>query len=223
MANFCKNCGRPLENGRCPVCDGPAEGQYAPPASSASGAAFFTGLGNDLQALFASRDPFRIAPAAGFAVLALVYLLQAFFSLPDSGIPYNLYLVFSWLNLFSCIAVGVGAVGLIKGTAAAGAALLSGCVSALLGLTGVFNLLGVLVQHYFPFNYLLPCLFLLVLGLGLTVRDNLLRMFCLGGGAALALVLLVESFTSLPFLPQLVLCWCALCCALSLVKSQDQL
>ena len=220
MANFCKNCGRPLENGRCPVCDGPAEGQYAPPASSASGAAFFTGLGNDLQALFASRDPFRIAPAAGFAVLALVYLLQAFFSLPDSGIPYNLYLVFSWLNLFSCIAVGVGAVGLIKkGTAAAGAALLSGCVSALLGLTGVFNLLGVLVQHYFPFNYLLPCLFLLVLGLGLTVRDNLLRMFCLGGGAALALVLLVESFTSLPFLPQLVLCWCALCCALSLIKS----
>ena len=219
MANFCKKCGRPLENGRCPVCDGPAEGQYAPPASSASGAAFFTGLGNDLQALFASRDPFRIAPAAGFAVLALVYLLQAFFSLPDSGIPYNLYLVFSWLNLFSCIAVGVGAVGLIKGTAAAGAALLSGCVSALLGLTGVFNLLGVLVQHYFPFNYLLPCLFLLVLGLGLTVRDNLLRMFCLGGGAALALVLLVESFTSLPFLPQLVLCWCALCCALSLIKS----
>ena len=219
MANFCKNCGRPLENGRCPVCDGPAESQYAPPASSASGAAFFTGLGNDLQALFASRDPFRIAPAAGFAVLALVYLLQAFFSLPDSGIPYNLYLVFSWLNLFSCIAVGVGAVGLIKGTAAAGAALLSGCVSALLGLTGVFNLLGVLVQHYFPFNYLLPCLFLLVLGLGLTVRDNLLRMFCLGGGAALALVLLVESFTSLPFLPQLVLCWCALCCALSLIKS----
>ena len=219
MANFCKSCGRPLENGRCPVCDGPAEGQYAPPASSASGAAFFTGLGNDLQALFASRDPFRIAPAAGFAVLALVYLLQAFFSLPDSGIPYNLYLVFSWLNLFSCIAVGVGAVGLIKGTAAAGAALLSGCVSALLGLTGVFNLLGVLVQHYFPFNYLLPCLFLLVLGLGLTVRDNLLRMFCLGGGAALALVLLVESFTSLPFLPQLVLCWCALCCALSLIKS----
>ena len=219
MANFCKNCGRPLKNGRCPVCDGPAEGQYAPPASSASGAAFFTGLGNDLQALFASRDPFRIAPAAGFAVLALVYLLQAFFSLPDSGIPYNLYLVFSWLNLFSCIAVGVGAVGLIKGTAAAGAALLSGCVSALLGLTGVFNLLGVLVQHYFPFNYLLPCLFLLVLGLGLTVRDNLLRMFCLGGGAALALVLLVESFTSLPFLPQLVLCWCALCCALSLIKS----
>lgn len=219
MANFCKSCGRPLKNGRCPVCDGPAEGQYAPPASSASGAAFFTGLGNDLQALFASRDPFRIAPAAGFAVLALVYLLQAFFSLPDSGIPYNLYLVFSWLNLFSCIAVGVGAVGLIKGTAAAGAALLSGCVSALLGLTGVFNLLGVLVQHYFPFNYLLPCLFLLVLGLGLTVRDNLLRMFCLGGGAALALVLLVESFTSLPFLPQLVLCWCALCCALSLIKS----
>ena len=219
MANFCKSCGRPLENGRCPVCDGPAEGQYAPPASSASGAAFFTGLGNDLQALFASRDPFRIAPAAGFAVLALVYLLQAFFSLPDSGIPYNLYLVFSWLNLFSCSAVGVGAVGLIKGTAAAGAALLSGCVSALLGLTGVFNLLGVLVQHYFPFNYLLPCLFLLVLGLGLTVRDNLLRMFCLGGGAALALVLLVESFTSLPFLPQLVLCWCALCCALSLIKS----
>ena len=31
--------------------------------------------------------------------------------------------------------------------------------------------------------------------------------------------LLVESFTSLPFLPQLVLCWCALCCALSLIKS----
>ena len=219
MANFCKSCGRPLENGRCPVCDGPAEGQYAPPASSASGAAFFTGLGNDLQALFASRDPFRIAPAAGFAVLALVYLLQAFFSLPDSGIPYNLYLVFSWLNLFSCIAVGVGAVGLIKGTAAAGAALLSGCVSALLGLTGVFNLLGILVQHYFPFNYLLPCLFLLVLGLGMTVKDKLLRMFCLGGAAALTLVLLVEAFTTLPFLPQLVLCWCALCCALSLIKS----
>ena len=222
MANFCKNCGRPLENGRCPVCDGPVEERHTPPASSASGAAFFAGLGKDLQALSVSRDPFRIAPTVGFVVLALVYLLQAFFSLSDRGMPYNLYLVLSWLNLFSCIAVGVGAMGLVKGRAAAGAALLSGCVSALLGLTGVFNLLGILVQHYFPFNYLLPCLFLLVLGLGMTVKDKLLRMFCLGGAAALTLVLLVEAFTTLPFLPQLVLCWCALCCALSQVKSQDQ-
>ena len=219
MANFCKNCGRPLENGRCPVCDGPAQGQYMPPAASGSGAAFFAGLGSDLRALFASRDPFRIAPAVGFAVLALVYLLQAFFSLSDNGIPYHLYLVLSWLNLLSCIAVGVGAMNLVKGTATAGAALLTGCVSALMGLTGVLNLLGMLVQHYSPFNYLLPCLFLLVLGLGLTVKDSLFRMFCLGGAAALALILLIQTFTSLPFLPQLVLCWCALCCALAVVKS----
>ena len=134
----------------------------------------------------------------------------------------NLYLVLSWLNLLGCIAVGVGAVNLVKGKATAGAALLSGCVSALLGLTGVFNLLGMLVQHYFPFNYLLPCLFLLVLGLGLTVKDSLFRMFCLGGAAALALILLVEAFTTLPFLPQLVLCWCALCGALAVVKNQLQ-
>ncbi|MEQ2443922.1 zinc ribbon domain-containing protein [Pseudoflavonifractor sp. CLA-AP-H29] len=222
MANFCKKCGRPLENGRCPVCDGPAQPQYAPPASSGSGAAFFAGLGNDLRAFFASRDPFRIAPAAGFVVVALIYLLQAFFSLSDNGLSYNLYVVLSWLNLLSCIAVGVGAVNLVKGKATAGTALLSGCVSALMGLTGVLNLLGMLVPHSSFFNYLLPCLFILVLGLGLTVKVRLFRMFCLGGAAALALILLVEVFTTLPFLPQLALCWCALCGALAVVKGYLQ-
>ena len=216
MANFCRNCGRPLENGRCPVCDGPAERRPMSPAGGA--AAFFSGLADELKALFTSGNPFRIAPAVGFAVLALIYLLWAFFSLSRDGIPYGLYTASSWVELAASIAVGLAAVDLVK-RPAPGAGLMTGCVSALIGLTGVLNLLAELVQHYSPFNYLLPCLFLLVLGLGLTVRDNLLRMFCLGGAGALALILLIQCFTSLPFLPQLVLCWCALCCALSLIKS----
>lgn len=222
MANFCRNCGRPLENGRCPVCDGPAEDHFTPPAAPASGgAAFFSGLAGELKALFSSGDPFRIAPAAGFTLLALVCLLRAFFSLSD-GISYGLYLALSWLDLIGCIAVGLAAVGLVKKGTAAGGGLLAGCVSALLGLTGVLNVLGVLVQHYFPFSYLRPCLFLLMLGLGLAVRDNLLRLFCLGGAGALALIMLVETFTGLPFLPQLALCWCCLCAALAVVKKQLQ-
>ena len=48
---FCGTLGKTLENGRCPVCDGPVEERHTPPASSASGAAFFAGLGKDLQVL----------------------------------------------------------------------------------------------------------------------------------------------------------------------------
>lgn len=222
MANFCKHCGQPLENGRCPNCGGPEAAPAGPHAGPISGSALVSDLSGELRALFSSGDPFRIAPAAGFALLALMYLLRAFFSLADSGIPHALYLALSWLDIVGLLALGAGAVGLIRGAATGGAALVSGCVSALLGLTGVLNLLSMLIDHYAPFNYLLPCLLLQCLALGLTARDQLLRLCALGGAGALSLVLLVQTFTVLPFLPQLALCWCCLCGVLSAVKSQSQ-
>ena len=214
MANFCGNCGRPLEKGRCPVCDSPA----APPSPTSSGA-LFSSLGGDLRALLASRDPFRIAPAAGFAALALICLLLAFFALPGS-IPFDLYARFFWPELAACIAVGLGARVLFS-RPLEGSRLLAGCVSALFGLMGALHLLCMLTQRYFPFDYLLPCLLLLMLGLGLTAEDRLLRLFCLGGAGALVLILVALLFSPiLPVLPQLVECWCYLCAALAVVKGQ---
>lgn len=222
MANFCRQCGRPLENGRCPVCDGPVEAPSASPVQASSGALFFSTLAGDLKALLASRDPFRIAPAAGFVLLALLSLLDAFLSLSD-GVSYDVYLVLTCLETVGLIAVGVGGVGVVKNSAPEGPALVLGCVSTLLGFTGVLNLLSLVVNHYASLSYLTPCLFLLALGLALTAKDQFFRLLCLGGTGALALILLIQAFTTLPFLPHLVLCYCALCAALPLVKSHTLL
>ena len=71
MANFCKKCGRPLENGRCPVCDPVSNNPYAQPAppvdfNQGSGSAFLGGLEQDFRSLSQSRDVFRLIPAAAF-------------------------------------------------------------------------------------------------------------------------------------------------------------
>ena len=81
MANFCKKCGRPLENGRCPVCDPVSNNPYAQPAppvdfNQGSGSAFLGGLEQDFRSLSQSRDVFRLIPAAAFGVLALVTLVS---------------------------------------------------------------------------------------------------------------------------------------------------
>lgn len=230
MANFCKNCGHPLENGRCPVCDGAAQGQSAPPPSSAApftplggvGAAPFSTLGGDLQALFVSGDPFRIAHAAGYALLALVFLFQAFLSLSSSYI-YGLNLFFIWLSILGCIAVGVGAGGLLKPAARPqGVSLALGCVAVLLGFSGVVNLLSMLTQRYTALGYLFPCIFLLCLALGLAAKDSLLRWLCLGGAGALALLHLLDVLapgTGFDFIQLLCQCYATLCVVLFLVKS----
>ena len=228
MANFCKNCGHPLENGRCPVCDGAAQGQPASPPPLATpftplgggvGAALFSTLGRDLQALFVSRDPFRIAHAAGCTLLALVFLFQAFLTL-TSGYIYSLRLFFTWLNIFGCIAVGVGTVGMLKPPAQhQGIPLVLGCASALLGVTGVVNLLSMLAHRYIALDYLLPCLLLLCLALGLAAEDGLLRWLCLGGAGALVVILLLTPNAVFSFLLLLCQCYAALCVVLFLVKS----
>ena len=230
MANFCKNCGHPLENGRCPVCDGAAQGPSAPtpppsaaaPSAGGTDAALFSTLGGDLQALFASKDPFRIAHAAGYALLALVLLFYAFLSLSSHYI-YGLSLFLTWLDILGCIAVGVGAVGLFKPPARPqGVSLALGCVSALLGFSGVVNLLSRLTHRYTPLDYLFPCLLLLCLALGLTAKDSLPRWLCLGGAGALALLCLIDVLAPsavFVFFQYLCLCYCALCAVLFLVKS----
>lgn len=229
MANFCKNCGHPLENGRCPVCDGAAQSPSAPPSppsaapsAGGTGAVLFSTLGGDLQALFASKDPFRIAHAAGYALLALVLLFQAFLSLSSHYI-YGLNLFFTWLDILGCIAVGVGAVGLLKPPAQPqGTSLVLGCAAALLGFSGVVNLLSMLASRYTALGYLFPCLLLLCLALGLAAKDSLLRWLCLGGAGALALLCLIDVLAPsavFVFFQYLCLCYCALCAVLFLVKS----
>lgn len=219
MANFCANCGRPLENGRCPVCGSPAASPSASSGETSSGTPFFSALCSDLKSLLSSRDPFRIAPAAGFVVLALICLLVALFSVSGS-IPFELYSLSFWPELTACIAVGLGSKALFV-RPLEGSRLLAGCICALIGLMGVLHLLCMLTQRYFPFDYLLPCMLLLMLGLGLTEQDRLLRLFCLGGAGALVLVLLVLLFSVvLPVLPQLALCWCYLCAAMAVAKGR---
>ena len=214
MANFCKRCGRPLENGSCPVCDN-VEPIYSHVPSSSG---FFASLRGDLQGLFASANPFRIAPVIGFALVALTYLLRSFFSLSNNSIPYGVYITLYWVDLLALIGVGLGAVTLLKSQKHATASLF-----LLLGLTGVLNLMSMLANNYGTYNYIMPCLFLLVLNLVWSVKDHTFRALCVSGAGALALVLLIQAFTTLPFLPQLAICYCALLSALAPIKEQPQL
>lgn len=134
MANFCANCGRSLENGRCPVCGSPAASPSASSGETSSGTPFFSALCSDLKSLLSSRDPFRIAPAAGFAALALICLLVALFSVSGS-IPFELYSLSFWPELTACIAVGLGSKALFV-RPLEGSRLLAGCICALIGLWG---------------------------------------------------------------------------------------
>lgn len=219
MAKFCRKCGRPLVNGSCPVCDRAPEPQAFVSNQPMSGSAeFFSSLPNDLNSLFASRDIFRMIPAVGFVVLALICLLQSFFD-RSYRTPYALLQVTYWLEMLAFVAVGLGAVKMVKQPAKEGADLVMGCVSSLMGVTGVVGFFSLLANKVMIFNYLLPCLFILTLGLGLVLKDQMFRILCLGGAAAIAVLLLLLSLTSIPFLPALVQCYCALCGALFLVKS----
>ena len=153
MANFCKKCGRPLENGRCPVCDPVSNNPYAQPAppvdfNQGSGSAFLGGLEQDFRSLQHSRDVFRLIPAAAFGVLALVTLVSLVMSfLPE--IPYGLAMAaVSWIQLLAFLAAGAGAVGLFKGDSQSGAGLLQGVICALLGFSGLLNLLGMVTYGF---------------------------------------------------------------------------
>lgn len=214
MANFCKRCGRPLENGSCPVCDN-VESVYTQAASSGG---FFGSLRSDLQGLFSSANPFRIAPVIGFALVALTYLLRSFFSFSSNSIPYGVYITLYWVDILALIGVGLGAVNLFQSKKNATASLY-----LLLGFTGVLNLMSMLANDFGTYNYIMPCLFLLVLNLVWSVQEHTFRALCVGGAGALALVLLIQAFTTLPFLPQLAICYCALLSAMALLKAQPQL
>lgn len=214
MANFCKQCGRPLENGRCPVCD--FKPLKVDPVAAAGG--YFSSLAGDVRGLFTSGNILRMAPFIGFAVVALTYLLRAFFSLGDGINSYGLYLTLSWLETIALVGVGLGALDAYRQKYAATASLF-----LLLGLTGVLNLLSMLAQQYTTRNYFTPCLFLLALNLFWVAADRKLRLMGLCGAGLFALVLLLQAFTTLPFLPQLAVCYGCLLMCFTLVKQQPQL
>ena len=241
MANFCKKCGRPLENGRCPVCDPVSNNPYAQPAppvdfNQGSGSAFLGGLEQDFRSLSQSRDVFRLIPAAAFGVLALVTLVSLVMSfLPE--IPYGLAMAVSWIQLLAFLAVGAGAVGLFKGDSQSGAGLLQGVICALLGFSGVLNLLGfsgvlnllgfsgvlnllgMVTYGFTTYNFLPPCLFLLMLGLGTAEKDRIWRVRYYVGAGLLALSMLLSIFTNSNVLHYIFLLYCTLCAGISFVRS----
>lgn len=222
MANFCKKCGRPLENGRCPVCDPVSNNPYAQPAppvdfNQGSGSAFLGGLEQDFRSLQHSRDVFRLIPAAGFGVLALLLLVRFVASL--SGLSYEMALVLNWVDVLASLAIGVGAVGFFKSQNWNGVALLQGTVCTLLGVSGVFNLLSLLAHQYVAFTYLFACLFLLMLGLGMTEREKVWKGIYLCGAALLTVILLLAVFVDWYFLQFLFQFYCAACAGISFVRS----
>ena len=157
-------------------------------------------------------------PAACFQEDGTTYLLRAFFSLGDGINSYGLYLTLSWLETIALVGVGLGALDAYRQKYAATASLF-----LLLGLTGVLNLLSMLAQQYTTRNYFTPCLFLLALNLFWVAADRKLRLMGLCGAGLFALVLLLQAFTTLPFLPQLAVCYGCLLMCFTLVKQQPQL
>ena len=223
MANFCKKCGRPLENGRCPVCDPVSNNPYAQPAppvdfNQGSGSAFLGGLEQDFRSLSQSRDVFRLIPAAAFGVLALVTLVSLAMSFLTE-IPYGLAMAVRWIQLLAFLAVGAGAVGLFKGDSQSGAGLLQGVICALLGFSGLLNLLGMVSYGFTTYNFLPPCLFLLMLGLGTAEKDRIWRMLYYVGAGLLTLSMLLSIFTNSNVLHYIFLFYCALCAGISFVRS----
>lgn len=221
MPRFCKNCGHPIENGRCPVCSGGDEQPCVHQTAGTEnvGIAFIGNLKGDFHALLASRDPFHIVPVSGYVALALLFLIRFCVSLFDVGLSYHLSVVLIWINIVGCLAVGVRGIAYLKFPAQKGIQLLIGCTSVLLGLTGALNLLSMLVNQSAPYNYLIPCFLLLMLGVGVAESDNHWRWFYFCGVAALALSLLISLFESLPFFQHLCLCYSALVLSRTLIKS----
>lgn len=222
MANFCKKCGRPLENGRCPVCDPVSNNPYAQPAppvdfNQGSGSAFLGELEQDFRSLSQSRDVFQLIPAVAFGVLALMALLSLVAFLTE--ISYGMAMVLGWIELLACLAVGVGAVGLFKGDSQSGAGLLQGTICALLGFSGLLNLLGMVSYGFTTYNFLPPCLFLLMLGLGTAEKDRIWRVLYFVGAGLLALSMLLSIFTNSNVLHYIFLFYCALCAGISFVRS----
>lgn len=184
MAQYCRLCGSPLVNGRCPRCQPEA-------APSQMG-----GIGAQVAALYQSGNLFRIVPATGYAVLALVWLLRCLFSLLGY-FPGNL---FGWLELLAGAAVAVELFGGRKNAVRFSAA-------ALLGLMALLNLLTFLKYGYFGYNYTTPALFVLLCGIWRTTREGWLRLASLVGAAALAVILALYALGALPtWLMQLIQC-----------------
>lgn len=195
MAQYCRQCGSPLVNGRCPRCQ-----PSAPPQAG--------GIGGQVIALYQSGDLFQIIPATGYGVLALVWLLRfllgLFYIYPGAAV--------GWLELLASAAVAVELFGSRKNAVRFSAA-------ALFGVMALLNLLSFLKYSLFGYNYTIPALIVLLCGLWRTAKVGWLRLAGLVGAAVLAVVLALNALGVLPvWLLQLMQCggltvvffWCVM-------------
>lgn len=183
MAHYCKQCGSPLVDGRCPRC------QPAPPPRAG-------GIGAQVAAFYRSGDVLRLIPASGYAVLALVWLVRVFCSLLGEypGALLN------WLELLACAAVAVELAGGGKNAVRVS-------VAALLGLMALLNLGTLLANGYFGYNYTTAALVVLLCGIWRTSGDGRLRLGSLAVGAVLVAALFLSTVgVQLTWLVQLALC-----------------
>ena len=237
MEKFCTNCGRPLEDGQCPACNQTAAGARqtsSAPGMGGSARASRT-LVSGFQSLLHSRDLFRILPAAGFALMVLLYLSEFICSLfvrTPAGLP----AVLSWFWPLACAAAACGAVR--SWHAADRASLLETAVLGLLGLSALLYFGGLLSNWHGSagiadlneitilslFNllsemrsytvYVLPSLLLLLFGLIRTEENRFWRALNLAALCIHAAVLLLSvlrlNVSHFVELPQLFSAFCVM-------------
>ncbi len=242
MENFCRYCGHPLENGRCPNCGSeassgqpkaataqpqtpPAQPQMPPPAQPqglAAGGAEGGQTGGsssnfigELRGQLAKRDLSRLIPAGGFALLSLAALLRILMNLAEVYTFSTFGRVISFLEIIAGGAVAFRFVNYLKRPTHRGMDLLGACCCGLLGLMAALNLLGLVINGYAGYSYLFLALLVLMTGLTLEERRAPKRWLYLGAAVALA-VLPVLGLVDFSFysLQQLVYCYAALCGAL---------
>lgn len=182
MAQYCRLCGSPLVNGRCPRC------QPSPAPSQTDG------IGAQVAAFYRGGDALRLIPASGYAALALVWLLRFLFGLFD----YYPGMLFGWLELLACAAVAVDLACGRKNTVRA-------CAAALLGLMALLNLITFITFRYFGFSYTTPAMIVLLCGIGITAKDGWLRLAGLALGAALVITLVLSALSVIANWPLLLI------------------
>ena len=193
MGKFCTNCGRPLEEGRCPACDQPAANTQQ--AAAEGGTPVFGSLISGFQSLIKSKDLFRILPSAGFALMTVSSLVNLIFALIAKS-PFQLYTVLSWLSILSCAAAACGMVRTWHATDSAG--FLETGALGLLGLDAILELFGRLTGTFMSYNFIAPALLLLLFALFRTEGDRFWRRLYLIALCVLGAVLFLSVFQFTP-------------------------
>ncbi len=102
MAKFCRNCGRPLEDGFCPVCDAAPEPEGCDPGWIPEQSVGGRDLLDPILSVFSSGDITAILTVAGFGLMAVSSLLWFFHTLGAYGLRGVSY----WLSLISMLLTG---------------------------------------------------------------------------------------------------------------------